>query len=132
MKVRTKMKIRFEGNVREVDTLFDSGASISVMSSLTFRKLFGAKWKKLDKPIRLVLVNGDIIVVDKYVVIDILIGNTFIPIRIFLSDDIKEKAIVDAKEIKIPDLIIGAGTMDELGIELHPEKGIVMKGLLLI
>jgi len=126
------MKIRFEGNVREVDTLFDSGASISVMSSLTFRKLFGAKWKKLDKPIRLVLVNGDIIVVDKYVVIDILIGNTFIPIRIFLSDDIKEKAIVDAKEIKIPDLIIGAGTMDELGIELHPEKGIVMKGLLLI
>jgi len=43
--------------------------------------------------------------------------------RIYLSGDIVRRAVIEGKEVKLPDLIVGAPTMESWGIELDLKEG---------
>lgn len=42
------------------------------------------------------------------------------------------EVVVNGKKIKLPELIIGSGTMDKYGIVLDPKEGIKITGAVLV
>ncbi|RLF97966.1 MAG: hypothetical protein DRN49_06695 [Thaumarchaeota archaeon] len=94
-------------------------------------KLFGrVKVKPLPKPVKATLINGQQILVEGFVDAELTLKNGYIVSeRIYLSRDMVEEAEVEGRKIRIPDLIIGAPTMETWGIELDLKKGdIVVRG----
>jgi len=131
VKVIKRIRIIFERKSIECDALFDSGASVTVIGTKFFEKNFGRKWQILQKPIKVFWINGNSIEVSKFVQIFIQVDNLIFPETVFLLDEFVEKIIVNEKEIKIPQVIIGAGTMDKYGIILDPKEGIKTSAIML-
>jgi len=130
MQVRKYVKVIIDGKASKVKALFDAGSSFTVMGYKTLEKLFGeVKVNSLTKPREVVLVNGMKIVIDGYVDSKIIVEDYMIEDRIYLSKDVVEKVMVEGRELYLPDLIIGAPTMETWGIELDLKRGdVVIRG----
>jgi len=133
MRALVKAKLRLGSVCRDAKVLFDTGSSYTVMSSKKFVKLFGEKFYKLPKPKKMKLINGTDIVADKYVFLDIIVGKySFETIFVYISDDIPEIIDVEGRRMETPDLIIGAPTMDEIGIEVRRDGIAIVLGSVII
>jgi len=133
MRVRRSVILKFKGKEAKVDALFDTGSSFTVMSTRRFVELFKCEdWFTLARPYYAYLLNGNKIKLDKYVIISIIIDDHEIVDLVHLSDDIVTHIRKNGKLVKLPDIIIGAGTMDKYGIEISAEKGVIFRELLLI
>jgi len=131
VQVRKTLKVSVEGKTVDVEALFDSGSNFTVMGFSKLEKLFGrVKVKPLPKPVKATLINGQQILVEGFVDAELTLKNGYIVSeRIYLSRDMVEEAEVEGRKIRIPDLIIGAPTMETWGIELDLKKGdIVVRG----
>jgi len=124
MQVRRKVVVRVTGKTGELDALFDPGSSVTIMGYEVVRELFGdLPMMKLARTRWVVLANGEKIMVDAYVNAEILVDEYMIEDRIYLSKDVVRKATIEGREVKLPDLIIGAPTMESWGIELDLKEG---------
>ncbi len=47
-------------------------------------------------------------------------------------DDFKEEIEIEGRKVKMPELIIGSGTMDKYGIKLDPREGVKLTGAVLL
>ena len=132
MRAISKVGIVLGDRTVKCDALFDTGASVTIMSTKFFMDNFGSGWKRLDKPLRVFWINGESVMVDKYVQVLIKIGDHVFPETVFLVDDFVEKIKLNEEEIRMPQVIVGAGTMDKYGITIEPRKGVKITPLLLI
>ena len=123
MQVWKTAKVIIEGKEAGVKTLFDTGSSFTVMGYKVFRELFGdIPTKPLPRTVEAALANGQKAIIDSFVDSQIVVDDYTIADRIYLSKDI-------VKKVKMPDLIIGAPTMETWGIELDLKKGdVIIRG----
>jgi len=120
---------------KEVDclALFDTGSGITAIQRTFFEEHFGASWSKLEKPRRVYWINGEYIEVDKYAHITIVIDGLDLPETVFIIDSYVREIEVEGRRIRLPELIIGSGTMDKYGIAPDPKEGVKLtKAVLLI
>jgi len=108
MRALKRIKITFQEKTVECEALFDTGASITVIQSSFFKKNFGEKWRVLKRPIRVYWINGHSIKVDKYATLEIIVDEFTFLETVFLVNEFKQ-----GKRVKLPNLIIGPGTMDK-------------------
>uniref|UniRef100_A0A7J2U4I4 Peptidase A2 domain-containing protein n=1 Tax=Ignisphaera aggregans TaxID=334771 RepID=A0A7J2U4I4_9CREN len=110
--------------------LFDTGSNYTIIRRGFFEKAFGATWTQLPKPVRLYLVNGKFVTADKYAVITIVIDDVELspPETVLILDEFVEEIVIEGRGIRIPDAVIGAGTMDKYGIVLDPKEGVKVLG----
>ena len=130
MQVWKEVVVRLNGKTSEVRALFDSGSSFTIMGYSALSELFGeVEVKGLVKAREVVLANGQKVFIDGYVDSGIVIDGYMIEERIYLSRDIVRKAVVEGREVLLPDVIIGSPTMETWGIELNLERGeVVIRG----
>jgi hypothetical protein len=126
------VKIRLLDKVVDCTALFDTGSGVTALRRSFFEESFGAKWLALDKPLRLYWVNGEFIEVDKYAQVTIVVDDFKLPETVFVVDDFVEEVEVDGRRVRLPDLIIGSGTMDKYGIVLDPKEGVKLTGASLL
>jgi len=106
------------GRASELDALFDPGSSATIMGYEVVRELIGGlPMMKLARTRWVVLANGEKVMVDAYVnaerlVDEYVVEDSMVEDRIYLSKDVVRKATIEGREIKLPDLIIGAPTME--------------------
>ena len=127
-----RISIIFRDKTVGCDALFDTGASVTIISTRFFASNFAPEWKKLEKPLRVFWINGESIIVDKYVQVFLKMDDQVFPETVFLVDDFVEEIEVNGKKIRMPQVIIGAGTMDKYGIVIEPKKGVKVTPMLLI
>ncbi len=133
MRVQKKVILDFKGKRAEAQALFDAGAGFTIMSAKKFERFFNSReWHELDEPYYGYLINREKVKLDRYVILKIIINTHILVEMIFLTDDFVEEIKVGDKIIKMPDIIIGSGTMDKYGIELSAEKGLVFRGILIL
>lgn len=132
MRVLKTVKVEFMGKRVDCTALFDTGSGVTVIQRFFFEKSFGAKWLRLSKPIKLYWINGESIEVEKYVQAIIMINDFEIPETILILDDFVKEIEVEGKRIRLPELIIGSGTMDKYGIMLDPKEGVKLTGAALL
>lgn len=79
---------------------------------------------------KLYLVNGKFVTADKYAVVTIVVNNVELspPETVLILDEFVEEIEVGGRRINIPDVIIGAGTMDKYCIVLDPKEGVKVLG----
>lgn len=128
MRVLKTVKIRFMHVEATCTALFNTGSSYTILQRAFFEKAFGASWKILPKPVKLYLVNGELVEADKYAEVTITIDDVELlpPETILILDVFIEE--VDEKKIRMPEAIIGSGTMDKYGILLDPREGVIVRG----
>lgn len=73
-------------------------------------------------------INGESIRVDKYASLIIVIDEVAIPEVVFVVDKFVGEVEVEGRKIKLPEVIIGSGTMDKYGIVLDPKEGVRITG----
>jgi len=133
MRALVKAKLRLDDIYRDAKILFDTSSSYTVMPTKKFVKLFGKKFYRLPKPKKMKLINGADIIADKYVFLDIIIDKySFETVFVYLSDEIPETIEVEGRKMGTLDLIIGAPTMDELGIEVRRDGIAIVLGSVII
>jgi len=128
MRALKNVGIRFLGKEVSCAALFDTGSGITAVQRKFFEENFGAKWLTLDKPIKLYWINGESIQVDKYAQIIIIVNGFTFPETAIIIDEFAEEIEVDGRKIRLPELIIGSGTMDKYGITLDPKEGVKLTG----
>jgi hypothetical protein len=71
---------------------------------------------------------------DKYVEVTIVIDDIELlpPETVLVLDEFAEEVVVEGKRVKMPDMIIGSGTMDKYGIVLDPREGVKVLGASLL
>lgn len=112
--------------------LFDTGSGVTAVQRSFFEESFGAKWSTLDKPLRLYWINGDFIQADKYAQITIIIDGFDLPETVLVIDNFIKEIEVEGGRIRLPELIVGLGTMDKYGITLDPKEGVKLTGAALL
>ena len=124
MQVRRTVEVRVGERAGELNALFDPGSSITIMGYEVTRDLLGdVPVSKLARARWVVLANGQKVMVDAYVDAEIVVDEYMVEERIYLSKDIVRAAVIEEREVKLPDLIIGAPTMESWGIELDLKEG---------
>jgi len=124
MQVRRSLVVRVNGRAGDFDALFDPGSSITIMSYDVLWELLGeVQTRKLTRARWVVLANGEKVMVDSYVDAEVMFDEYVLEERIYLSGDIVRRAVIEGKEVKLPDLIVGAPTMESWGIELDLKEG---------
>jgi hypothetical protein len=81
---------------------------------------------------KLYWINGESIQVDKYALVIIVIEDFNLPETVFVIDDFVKEVDVEGGKIRLPELIIGSGTMDKYGIRLDPKEGVKLTGATLL
>ena len=124
MQVRRMVVVRVGEKVGDLDALFDPGSSITIMGYEVVRELLGdVPTMKLARARWVVLANGEKVMVDAYVDAEIVIDEYMVEERIYLSKDVVRRAVIEGRDVKLPDLVIGAPTMESWGIELDLKEG---------
>jgi len=95
------------------------------------RKHFGdVGVRKLVRPREAVLVNGQRILIDAFVDAQMTVKGYMIEERIYLSPDVAQEVEVAGARRRLPELIIGAPTMEVWDIELDVRKGdVIVRGV---
>lgn len=134
MRVLKDVKVRFGGREVTCTALFDTGSRFTVISRGFFERSFGAHWSPLPRPVKLYLVDGMFVKADKYVEVTIVIDDIELlpPETVLVLDEFAEEVVVEGKRVKMPDMIIGSGTMDKYGIVLDPREGVKVLGASLL
>jgi hypothetical protein len=132
MRVLKSVGIRFLDREVNCTALFDSGSGITAVQRKFFEESFGAKWLKLGKPIKLYWIDGEFIQVDKYAQIIIIVDGFILPETVFIVDEFIEEIEVEGEKIRLPELIVGSGTMDKYGVTLDPKEGVKLTGATLL
>jgi len=132
MRALKTVKIRYAGREVECLALFDTGSGITAIQRAFFEEHFGASWLKLEKPRRVYWINGEYIEVDKYAYIIIIVDELDLPETVFIIDNYVREIEVEGRRIKLPELIIGSGTMDKYGIALDPKEGVKLSRAVLL
>jgi hypothetical protein len=130
LRVVKEVVIKFMNREAIATALFDTRSSYTVIRRSFFEKAFGATWKHLPKPVKLYLVNGKFVTADKYAVVTIVVNNVELspPETVLVLDEFVEEIEVGGRRIKIPDVIIGSGTMNKYCIVLDPSEGVKVLG----
>jgi hypothetical protein len=110
--------------------LFDAGSSYTVVQRAFFERSFGASWERLSKPVKLYLINGEYVEADKYAQVTIIVDGVELlpPETVLVLDEYAEEVEVEGVKVKLPEVIVGAGTMDKYGILLDPREGVKVVG----
>ncbi len=66
---------------------------------------------------------------DKHVQATTVIDEYQLPEVVFVIDEWAERTKVDEKEIKLPEIVVGSGTMDKYRISLDPKEGVKISDL---
>ncbi|MBS7606097.1 hypothetical protein KEJ31_07360, partial [Candidatus Bathyarchaeota archaeon] len=77
-------------------------------------------------------INGNYIEADKYAQLTIIIDGFELPETVFVIDEFVKEVEFEGRKIRLPELIVGSGTMDKYGIILDPKEGIKIAGATLI
>jgi hypothetical protein len=95
--------------------------------------VFGFSWSVLEKPLRVCLIDGRCLDIDKYVQLVIEVNGFSFPETVLIVDEFAEEIEFEGEKIRLPELIIGAGTTDKYSIVLDPKEGVKVleAGLLL-
>jgi len=51
---------------------------------------------------------------------------------VFVVDEFAEEIEVEGRRVRLPELIVGSGTMDKYGITLDPKEGVKLTGAALL
>ena len=134
MQILKDVKVTIEGKTCELSALFDSGSSFTIMGYERLKELFAeVKVKPLIKPAEAALLNGQKIVIDGFVDSQILIDEYLIEDRIYLTKQMVKEVILEGERRPLPDLIIGAPTLETWGLELNLKEGkLVRRGSFII
>ncbi len=124
--------VRFKGRKVACTALFDTGSGFTVISRGFFERSFGALWNSL--PIKLYLVDGRFVKADKYVEVTIVVDDIELlpPETALVLDEFVGEVVVEGRRVKMPDMIVGSGTMDKYGIVLDPREGVKVLGASLL
>ncbi|OYT55801.1 MAG: hypothetical protein B6U77_00925 [Candidatus Hecatellales archaeon ex4484_218] len=130
MFVRKILKVNIADKSSELDVLFDTGSSLTLMcKNVLMDKFKDVKIKLLKYPRKTYTLNGTSLIVDSYVDGEIEIGGQVLEERIYISKDFVKEVMLDGKIIKFPDLIVGVSTMEAWNIELDLKRGeVILKG----
>jgi hypothetical protein len=124
MQILKDVEITIEGKTSRLSALFDSGSSFTIMGHERLKELFGEVGvKPLVKPREAALLNRQKIVTDGYVDSQILIDEYLIEDRIYLTKQMVKEVILEGEIRPLPDLIIGAPTLETWGLELNLKEG---------
>jgi hypothetical protein len=124
MQILKDVEVTIEGKTSGLSALFDSGSSFTIMGYERLKELFGEVGvKSLVKPREAALLNRQKIVIDGYVDSQILIDEYLIEDRIYLTEQMVEEVILEGEIGPLPDLIIGAPTLETWGLELNLKEG---------
>jgi hypothetical protein len=128
------VEVNINGKISRILALFDSGSNFTIMGYGRLKELFGdVKFKFLSKPREASLLNGQKILIDGYVDSQILIDGYLIEDRIYLTKDMVKEVILEGERRLLPDLIIGAPTLETWGLELNLKDGrIIQRGSFII
>jgi hypothetical protein len=128
------VEVNIDGKISRLLALFDSGSNFTIMGYGRLKELFGdVKFKFLSKPREASLLNGQKILIDGYVDSQILIDGYLIEDRIYLTKDMVKEVILEGERRLLPDLIIGAPTLETWGLELNLKDGrIIQRGSFII
>jgi predicted aspartyl protease len=132
VRVLRSVRVKFMSREATAIALFDSGSSVTIIQRRFFEKVFGSTWSILEKSLRVCLVDGRCIDIDKYAQLVIEINGFSFPETVLVVDEFVEEIEIEEKKVKLPELIIGAGTMDKYGIALDPKEGIKIAGATLL
>jgi len=134
MRALKNVKIKFLDKEVTCTALFDTGSNYTVIQRTFFEKNFGANWLRLPRTIKLYLVNGEFVEADKYAQVTIIIDSVELlpPEVILIVDKFVGEIEVEGRKVKLPELIIGSGTMDKYGIILDPKEGVKLAGAALL
>jgi hypothetical protein len=124
MLVLKDVEVTVEGRTFKLRALFDSGSSFTIMGYGRLREVFGdVRVNPLVKPREAALLNGQKIVIEGYVDARILIDEYLIEDRIYLTKDVAKEVILEGERRVLPDLLIGAPTLETWGLELNLKEG---------
>jgi hypothetical protein len=112
--------------------LFDAGSGVTGGSAGLLRGGFGARCLALDKPLRLYWINGEFIQADKYAQITIIVDGFKLPETALVVGYFVKGVEVEGRRARLPELIVGSGTMDKYGIALDPKEGVKLTGASLL
>jgi hypothetical protein len=113
MQILKDVEITIEGKTSRLSALFDSGSSFTIMGYERLKELFSeVEVKPLVKPREAALLNGQKTVIEGYVDSQILIDEYLIEDRIYLTKQMVKEVILEGKRRPLPDLIIGAPTLE--------------------
>jgi len=134
MRALKNVKVKFMDKEVSCTALFDTGSGYTVIQRAFFERNFGANWSKIPRAIKLYLVNGDFVEADKYAQVIIIIDDVELlpPEVILIVDKFAKEIEVEGRRVKLPELIIGSGTMDKYGITLDPKEGVKLTGAALL
>ena len=132
MRALKSLKVRFMGKEVTCSALFDTGSGITAVQRIFFEKNFGKSWDVLERPLTLFWINGETIKVDKHAQLVIIVDGYPLPETVMVIDDFKEEIEIEGRKVKMPELIIGSGTMDKYGIKLDPREGVKLTGAVLL
>ena len=134
MRALKTVRIKFMGKEISCTALFDTGSGHTVIQRAFFERNFNANWSKLPRAIKLYLVNGEFVEADKYAQVTIIVDDVELlpPEIILIVDKFVEEVEVEGGRVKLPELIIGSGTMDKYGITLDPKEGVKLAGATLL
>ena len=124
MLVLKDVEVTIEGRTFRLRALLDSGSSFTIMEYKRLREVFGdVKVKPLIKSREAALLNGEKIIIDGYVDAKILIDEYLIEDRIYLTENMVNEVILEGEKKMLPDLIIGAPTLETWELELNLKEG---------
>jgi hypothetical protein len=128
------VEVNIDGRISRLLALFDSGSNFTIMGYGRLKELFGdVKFKFLSKPREASLLNGQKILIDGYVDSQMLIDGYLIEDRIYLTKDMVKEVVLEGERRLLPDLIIGAPTLETWGLELNLKDGrIIQRGSFII
>lgn len=130
VRARKTIRLKLAGKEVECTALFDTGSSYTVVQRAFFERSFGASWERLSKPVKLYLINGEHVEADKYAQVTIIVDGVELlpPETVLVLDEYAEEVEVEGVKVKLPEVIVGAGTMDKYGILLDPREGVKVVG----
>jgi hypothetical protein len=127
MLVLRDVEVTIEGRTLKIKALFDSGSSFTIMGYGRLKEFFGeVKVNLLVKPREAALLNGQKIIIDGYIDAQIIIDEYLIEERIYLTKEMVKEVILEGEKRILPDLIIGAPTLETWGLELNLKEGKVI------
>jgi predicted aspartyl protease len=134
LRVLKDVKVRFGDREVTCTALFDTGSGFTVISRSFFERSFEALWSPLPRPVKLYLVDGRFVKADKYAEVTIVIDDIELlpPETALVLDEFAEEIVVEGRRVKMPDMIVGSGTMDKYGIVLDPREGVKVLGASLL
>jgi hypothetical protein len=124
MLVLKDVEVTVEGRTFKLRALFISGSSFTIMGYERLREVFGdVRANPLVRPREAALLNGQKIVIEGYVDAQILVDEYLIEDRIYLTKDVVKEVVLKGERRVLPDLVIGAPTLETWGLEHNFREG---------